>query len=75
MIEHYLQPSVRDLDGRPEDCQESDCPDCDGEGHFKDSSDCCGTDIDEDTLICLSCKEHSGFAECENCKGTGRITN
>lgn len=51
--------------------QTKDCPDCDGVGHFKDASECCGADIDEDILICHACKEHSGFAECENCNGKG----
>ena len=48
-----------------------DCPDCEGNGHFTDASECCGAHIDEDIKICMDCKEHSDFATCCRCDGAG----
>lgn len=47
------------------------CPDCEGE--MEQISTCCGGPIDEDTLICLECKEHSDIEVCETCNGSGTI--
>lgn len=48
-----------------------ECPECEGLGTIN-YSNCCGTDYDEDTGICLGCKEHSDNI-CETCEGTGLI--
>jgi DnaJ-class molecular chaperone len=49
-----------------------ECPDCEGEGH-SEGSYCCDAYFDEDIKICSSCKDHTDYAECEKCKGTGTI--
>ena len=48
------------------------CIPCDGMGYYL-VSDCCGAEIDSDILICHECKEHSDFAECENCESQGLV--
>ncbi len=48
-----------------------ECSECEGLGTIE-YSNCCGTDYDEDTGICLGCKEHSDNI-CETCEGTGLI--
>jgi len=54
----------------PEDTVE--CPDCEGTGH-SEGSYCCDADFDSDIMICSSCKDHTDYAECERCDGTGTI--
>lgn len=49
-----------------------DCPN----GCSKDmmpQSNCCGANIDTDTLICLECHEHSDIEVCELCDNTGEV--
>lgn len=53
------------------DAIDVECPECEGLGTI-DYSNCCGTDYDEDTGICLGCKDHSDNI-CETCEGTGLI--
>ena len=56
----------------PPDNEVDDCPECDGTGKLQQSN-CCGAQVDEDILICSSCKEHCDLDKCENCDGTGVI--
>tara|TARA_R110002020_G_scaffold4272_6_gene19013 strand:- start:3300 stop:3593 length:294 start_codon:yes stop_codon:yes gene_type:complete len=49
------------------------CIPCDGRGYYL-VSDCCGSDIEPDMLICYECKEHSDFAVCENCENKGLVS-
>jgi len=51
---------------------EKECEACEGIGHTNESY-CCGAEIDSDILICHDCKDHSDFAECEECNGLGVI--
>ena len=48
------------------------CPACDGTGHT-DFSECCGAAMWEDDL-CMECKEHSSYQDCEFCDGRGEVT-
>ena len=48
------------------------CKECQGKGTVL-LSECCGATIDEDILICMDCKEHSGLQECEECNGKGIV--
>lgn len=53
-----------------DDCEE--CPDCEGEGTIL-LSNCCGAEMDEDTLMCSKCHDHCDKSVCETCDGTGQI--
>lgn len=45
------------------------CPECLGEK----KSDCCCAKIDEDTMICLECRDHADFHICDTCKNLGEV--
>jgi len=49
-----------------------ECTECEGKGHHN-FSECCGASIDSDMKICHECKDHSDFAQCERCDGTGEV--
>lgn len=46
------------------------CLSCDGSGYIP-ICDMCGGKVDEDTLLCFGCHEHSSLSECESCDGHG----
>jgi hypothetical protein len=52
---------------------DKECLTCEGLGKTE-YSNCCGSYYDEDTGICLECKEHSDNI-CEECNGTGILDN
>lgn len=52
---------------------DNECPECEGLGHFEDTSNCCDAPMDSDIMICSKCKEHADFQECGECNGTGEI--
>lgn len=56
----------------PPDDDTVECPDCEGTGH-SEGSYCCDAILDEDTMLCSSCNDHSNYEDCDRCDGTGTI--
>jgi len=67
------EQAQRDYDNQLPDDNYEECPDCKGTG-VAAMSDCCSDEnVDEDILICPSCKEHCGLMLCDICIGSGRV--
>ena len=71
MIDENLPPNLAN-DSKFNNEHEKTCPDCNGD-YMGDISDCCGSWMDTDIMVCSNCRDHCEPMICDTCGGKGTI--